>query len=424
MRKLILILTAIALYTGVFGQQADTLTIADCLRIAGERSPLNRQKQISGEALSYKIKNLSTNWYPAIGLNAQATYNSETVDFSDVLGDMPVSLPSLPLDQYKIWADINQQLYDGGITRAQKNVEKANYEADIQQVESDLLRTRQQVSLVYFSLLITEKNSAVLQVSLDELKERKRAIQAGVNLGVVLPENMLAMEAEEIKLGQKLTELRLTREQLFMTMSVLLDSTLTGQQAITEPADPGSLDQSVNRPELMVFDKQKEVLRANQKLISASDLPKFFAFSQAAYGRPGYNILSNDFHTFYSVGLGMKWNFLNYGDNRRQKKILDIQKEVVDIKRKSFNDQLNIQMQTEITNLKKYNELIEQDKRILELRKAITAASLSKLSSGIITTNDYLSDLDAEILAKLQYENHRILKLQAIYNYKLLQGNL
>ncbi len=424
MRKLILILTAIALYTGVFGQQADTLTIADCLRIAGERSPLNRQKQISGEALSYKIKNLSTNWYPAIGLNAQATYNSETVDFSDVLGDMPVSLPSLPLDQYKIWADINQQLYDGGITRAQKNVEKANYEADIQQVESDLLRTRQQVSLVYFSLLITEKNSAVLQVSLDELKERKRAIQAGVNLGVVLPENMLAMEAEEIKLGQKLTELRLTREQLFMTMSVLLDSTLTGQQAITEPADPGSLDQSVNRPELMVFDKQKEVLRANQKLISASDLPKFFAFSQAAYGRPGYNILSNDFHTFYSVGLGMKWNFLNYGDNRRQKKILDIQKEVVDIKRKSFNDQLNIQMQTEITNQKKYNELIEQDKRILELRKAITAASLSKLSSGIITTNDYLSDLDAEILAKLQYENHRILKLQAIYNYKLLQGNL
>lgn len=424
MRKLFLLLAGITWHAAVFGQQAEPLTITDCLRIAGERSPLNRQKQISGEALTYRIKNLTTNWYPSVGLNAQATYNSETIDFSDIMEDMPITIPSPPLDQYRIWADINQPLYDGGITRAQKDIEKVTYDADIQQVESDLLRIRQQVSLVYFSILITEKNSAVLQVSLDELKERKKAVQAGVAHGVLLPENMLALEAEEIKLGQKLTELKINREQLFKTMSILLDSTLTEEQTITEPVDPGSMDQSVNRPELLFFDKQKELLRANQKLVSASDLPRFFAFGQTAYGRPGYNMLSDQFHTFYSVGLGMKWNFLNYGDNRRQKKILDIQKEVVDIKKKTFNDQLNIQLLTEVANLKKYDELIEQDQKILELRKAIAAASLSKLTSGIITSNDYLADLDAEILAKLQYENHRILKLQAIYNFKLLQGNL
>ena len=118
----------------------------------------------------------------------------------------------------------------------------------------------------------------------------------------------------------------------------------------------------------------------------------------------------------------MKWNFLNYGDSRRQRRILDIQKDMVDVKRETFDDQLSIQLQTEKTKLEKYNELLKQDEAILNLRKAIATTSLSKLSHGIITSSEYLIDSNAEILARLQYENHRILKLQAAYNHLLLQG--
>ena len=120
----------------------------------------------------------------------------------------------------------------------------------------------------------------------------------------------------------------------------------------------------------------------------------------------------------------MKWNLLNYGDSRRQKKILDIQKDMVDIKRKTFDDQLSVQFETEITNIEKYNELLRLDEQMLKLRKAITATSLSKLNNGIITSTDYLTDLNAELLVWLQFENHKILKLQAAYNYLLLQGKL
>jgi hypothetical protein len=174
----------------------------------------------------------------------------------------------------------------------------------------------------------------------------------------------------------------------------------------------------------MVFDKQEELLQTSKRLISANDLPRLFAFSQVAYGRPGYNMLSEDFHAFFSAGLGMKWNFLNYGDSRRQKKILDLQKGIVDVRRETFSDQLNIQLNEERTNVKKYDELLEQDEKILELRKSIAAISLSKLTSGIITSTDYLIDLNAEVLARLQYEHHKILRLKSMYDYRLLQGNL
>jgi hypothetical protein len=81
-------------------------------------------------------------------------------------------------------------------------------------------------------------------------------------------------------------------------------------------------------------------------------------------------------------------------------------------------------LQTEKTNQEKYDELLNQDESILKLRKAISATSLNKLSNGIITSTDYLTDLNAEILARLQYENHKLLKVQAFYNYMLLQGKL
>lgn len=423
MKRVFLIL-AMGLQLNGLCQQIDTLRIEDCFRIAGENSPLQRQKNLSGQALSYKLMNLNSNWLPAVGFNAQAMYNSETIDFSGIMENLPVSIPSLPLDQYKVWADINQQLYDGGAVKAQKSLEKATYEAGIQQIETGIREIKQQVNKVYFSLLATENSAAVIKVTLDELIERKKIIKAGIEGGIVLSENLLALEAEELKFRQKLTEFTLTRNQLVKILSVLMDTTLAERAVIGEPAVVAGINDLIERPEYVFFEKKKEAYQANQKLVSATDMPRLFAFSQVAYGRPGYNMISSDFHTFYSVGVGMKWNFLNYGDSRRQRKILDLQRDMVDIDRENFDDQLNIQLQTEMSNIQKYDELLNQDEQILKLRKAISATSLSKMNNGVITSTDYLTDLNAEVLARLQYENHRILKLQSTYNYMILKGKL
>jgi len=409
---------------GAFSQPAETLSLEECLRLSTARSPLKRQQSISGEIYQFKRQNLKSQWLPSIGINAQASYNSETVDFSEMMENLPVSIPSLPLDQYKAWADINQQLYDGGAVKARKAIEKSTYETEIQQVATELEGIKQQVIQVYFSLLLTDKSTEVLTISLEELDERKKTVLAGVENGVLLPENMLSMQAEELRMEQKLDELKLSRIQLFHVLSVLTDSAFKGDIPVENPAEPVSFDKEIYRPELVLFEKQKEKFTASQRLVSSTWLPRFFAFSQAAYGRPGYNSVSRDFHAFYSLGVGMKWNFLNYGDNRRQVKILDLQKEYVDTKLEVFDDQLSIQLETERVNMEKFNEMLLKDEQIISLRKAIASASFAKLNNGVITSSDYLKEMNAELLAVLQYENHKLLKLQAAFNYLLWQGKL
>jgi hypothetical protein len=235
---------------------------------------------------------------------------------------------------------------------------------------------------------------------------------------------MLSMDAEELRLQQMLLELKVTQEQLLDILSILMDTTISAQVTLIQPGEPIDPDQQILRPEYILFAKQKEMLQASKSLVTAADMPRFFAYSQGAYGRPGYNFLSRDFHAFYSVGVGMKWDFLHYGDSRRQKKIFEIQKGIVDIRQKTFDDQLDIQLQAEKSSQAKYTELLKQDEEILRLRKAIAAASFAKLTHGTLTSTDYLTEQNRAILAGLQYENHKILKLQAVYNYLLLQGKL
>jgi outer membrane protein len=422
MKKAVLFVCTSLINAVLYCQPADSLSLEVCIRAVEQRSPLNNQKTLSGEALAFKLKNLGSNWLPDIGINAQANYNSETVNFSDILKNLPEPVVSLPLDQYKVSADINQQLYDGGMIRAQKSIEKATYGADIQQVETEMLVVKQQVNQIYFALLITRKSTEVLRVSLDELRERKKVVRAGVENGTLLPENLLSMDAEELKFQQRLMELNLAQQQELKALSILMDTTISENAAVALPAEVEILNQQVERPEYLLFDKQKERLLASQDLVTAGDMPRFFAYSQGAYGRPGYNAISLKFHPYYSIGVGMKWNFLNYGESNRQKKILEIQKNMVDIKRKTFDDQLDIQLSAERVNQAKYAELLKQDEDILKLRKAITATSFAKLTNGIITSTDYFSESNNELLARLQYENHKILKLLAAYNYILLQG--
>ncbi len=423
MKKLPLVILYSLLNALSFASPGDTLNLELCLKKAAENRRSARQNANNEHIYDNAVKNLNTNWLPSVGVNAQAVYNSEAIDFSDAVQNLPFAIPSVPLDQYKLWADINQQIYDGGANKALKEMEKYGYESGVAQSDAEVLALQMQVNQVYFSLLQVRNSREILVVSVKELATHKAMVKAGVEHGILLKDNLLAMEAEEIALQQKVTETDLTNKRLIKVLGILLDTVLNPATALTEPYDP-VVDESGRRPELLLFDVQIKTLDAGKNLISSAALPRVFAFMQLAYGRPGYNMLNTDFHTFYSVGAGLKWNFLNYHENKRRKQIIGFQQDNIEIKRENFDRQLNIQLQAELTNLALYDSLMMHDEKILQIRKEIAASGLSRLRNGTTTAADYLRDMNAEIVAKLQLQSHKLLKKQALYNYQQLQGKL
>ncbi|HLZ16749.1 MAG TPA: hypothetical protein VKQ08_06905, partial [Cyclobacteriaceae bacterium] len=78
------------------------------------------------------------------------------------------------------------------------------------------------------------------------------------------------------------------------------------------------------------------------------------------------------------------------------------------------------QQSGEITKLK---ELIEVDRKIIELRARIKSTAKAQLDNGVITANDYLRELNAEDQANENLIFHEIQLLLNQYGYKTTSGN-
>ncbi|MFW5760398.1 MAG: TolC family protein, partial [Cyclobacteriaceae bacterium] len=102
--------------------KADTLTLTEAIYKAEANFPLLQQKEYNNALAAVNLDKLGINNLPTVSLNGQASYQSEVVS-------LPFSLPNmesleLPKERFQFTLDVNQTLYDGGSTRALKQLEK------------------------------------------------------------------------------------------------------------------------------------------------------------------------------------------------------------------------------------------------------------------------------------------------------------
>jgi outer membrane protein TolC len=101
-----------------------------------------------------------------------------------------------------------------------------------------------------------------------------------------------------------------------------------------------------------------------------------------------------------------------------------IQKKMVASKRDNFNKNLSIDLQNRLATIKKSEEALKRDADIVKLRESITQTAQSQLNNGVITSTDYITELNSETQARINLETHKMQLIQAKANYLLATGNL
>ena len=81
-------------------------------------------------------------------------------------------------------------------------------------------------------------------------------------------------------------------------------------------------------------------------------------------------------------------------------------------------------MQNKIAEIRKIEEMISRDLQIIELREKISKSTSSQLDNGVITSTEYLTELNAESKSKLYLQAHKIQMVKAKLDYKATIGNL
>ena len=207
-------------------------------------------------------------------------------------------------------------------------------------------------------------------------------------------------------------------------LSLLINEDLDESALLLKPDLYSTLaDSDINRPELKLFSAQKNLFEDQSGLTTSKIIPKASIFFQGGYGKPALNMLKNQFEWYYITGLRFSWPISNIYSYGNETEINELNKLGIDAQTETFLLNTNIAVNQQLKEIEKLKKTIVIDKDITALRTSVRESAQAKLENGVITSNDYIRELNAEDLAKQNLAMHKIQLLLAQYNYKITTGN-
>lgn len=402
-------------------QQKEAVTLQQLQALAKENYPLLKQKQMYSDIAGNKSKQLNSNFLPQASITGQATYQSEVTQLSIPIPGGGGGFKQKP-DQYAFGLELKENLFDYGAIKTQKQIESESSEIQSQQVEIDLIKLKERINLLYGNIYLQQENKKIMLLRIHELEAKKTKMQSAVDNGAALKSNFLVLESEFLSTQQKIEEINYNLIGWCKAITILTNKTIDTATVFSEEQTSKQVQSVVVRPEYKLFDLQSNTLKLREKMIAKNNLPKLFVFGRGYYGRPGYNFLNNDFRPYGMVGAGINWNLSAYYTSGNEKANLRINNDLVNVQKKLFEMNLQttlVQQQEEINKLQK---MLDMDLKIVEAKTMVRKSSSSQLDNGVITSSDFIVDLNAENQAQFNMKLHQIQLMMAKENYNTTLG--
>ena len=398
------------------------LTLEDCYEKARINYPLIKQKDYIAKTKNYSVSNIWNGYFPQITLLAQATYQSDVTE-------VPMPLPGIVIqrlskDQYKVAIDVTQTIYDGGIMGSQAGIQESVNEIDDQKIEIELLKIKERVNQIYLGILLIEAQLIQIEFVKDDLNASISKLDAAHANGTATKSDVDVLRAELLKTEQRKIELNSSRISYINMLGLLINESLNESTIFSTPSQINYLSsEEIMRPELKLYSAQKNLIENQDGITVSKIVPKANLFFQGGYGKPGLNMFINDFDWYYITGIRFSWSLSNLYSYGNENEINQLNLQSIDAQTETFLLNTKITTNQQLQEIDKLNKLIEADKSIIDLRISVKESAKAKLENGVITSNDYVRDLNAEDNAKQNLEIHKIQLLLAQYNYKITTGN-
>jgi outer membrane protein TolC len=337
---------------------------------------------------------------------------------------IPKLLPIMPSftidkDQYQAVAEVNQTVWDGGAIAAQKKNTRAAAEAELKKVETDMYAINDRVQQVFLGVLLLEEQLKHNEILQKELETNFNRVLAYRDNGVANQADVDAVKVEQLNAMQRRIELLSAQKAYRQTLSILIGEEIPDGAALVKPEETAILDLSkIARPELDMFDAQKAMLESQVAAVNAALRPKLSLFVQGGYGRPGLNMLKNDFSSFYIGGARLSWSLSGFYSFSNSTKKIRLEMDKVETQRDAFLLTVKCQVSQQASDVDKCRLLMKSDDDIIGLRTSIKNAAEAKVANGTMTVADLLREINAESFARQAKALHEIQLLMSLYSLK------
>lgn len=399
-------------------------TLEECQQLACDHYPEIRQYDLIRQSEQYDLSNAARSWLPQVSFSAQATWQNRVPEFPSALSGMldqaGVSLRGLDKDQYKVALEVNQTIWDGGQSQADRRVIEATADEHRQATEVDLYAVKGRVNDLYFGILLLEERLGQTDLTIALLQSNLDKVRSLVTNGVAMQTDADAVEAELLSVQQQRVQIEASQESYRRMLELFIGQRLA--ERLERPELVETVSGESARPELAWIDAQQERLAAQELSVKSATRPRFGVFAQGYYGYPGLDyfagMVSTDWTWNALIGVKMSWNFGAYYTKKNRLSNLRVAKQQLDIQRDVFLFNTDLQVAEEQGNISRLRRALADDDRIVALRRSVREAAESKLRNGVIDTNDLLRKITDEASARSARSLREVELLKAIYELK------
>lgn len=436
----IFFLTSICLsasLVGAFPVSAQTAsrqyTLDSCYVLARDNYPMMKQYGIIQKLGELSVRDALSSYIPQITLGGEAAYYSDVVAFPEKIEALfsqfaGMDFEGLRNDQYKVLLDINQNLWDGGYSGAKKAAAIAEAEVSAMKTATELYGLKSRVTEVYFGILATGAMIEQNDVAAGILKDNRNMLQACVENGVAMESDLDAIDAEILANEQNRIRLVGSRDTYIRLMSLITGRPMDTDTEFLVPEEALYRQEygenEVKRYELALFDAQEASVAARRKMVNSSVMPSFSLFAQGYYGYPGMNMFDDMLNYKWGfngvVGIRFRWNISGFFTKKNHLGQLDQSLRTIELQRETFLFNNRLEQAGKSAEIEQMRSIMEQDEKIIGLRRSVREASEARLANGTITANDLVRDIAAETKARLDRSLHELEYLQKIYEMKYI----
>ncbi len=319
---------------------------------------------------------------------------------------------------------INQVIWDGGMTKASKEIIEANSQIERADLDVNIYQLRDRVNNIYFGILLIEEQISQLDLHKEALRRNHKLIIEAIENGTAYKSDADELMVEIINVDQKQTDLVYNKMAYTKVLSAMIGEDIDDGEVFVRPKTINSIDGlSNNRPELAMFNNQRSLVEAGAQLNKAMLFPKVGVLAFGTFLTPGIEFGTSDITNLVVAGLSVSWSLSPLYKNGNNKKLTSINLSRIQNQRETFVFNTNLELTQTDIELKRLQNSIEQHREILKLKSSIKDAYSVKYENGIATMSQFLDRMVDENLARQMIIMYEIQYLMKSYEYLNKSGN-
>jgi outer membrane protein TolC len=397
---------------------SQTLTIDSCYAITQRNYPLIKQYELIEQSKEFTISNANKAYLPQLNLTGIGGF----VFGMPVIGS-PGSASESNNPKFIGVGQFNQLIWDGGATKSHKDVATFQSAVERANIDVQMYALRDRINQLYFGILLVDEQIKQIDIQIEMLNRNVNRISLMHNNGYALRTELNELKAEVLKVKQHRTEFEFTRKSYLNMLSIFMNTELSDSVRLLKPLSTQSAETKNNRPELLLYENQRNLIDAESSINNVNLMPKIGILGAGALITPGINFGSDNLSSVALAGLSISWNIGGLYTRSSNKNLTGVNLDKIRTQEETFLFNNKIEVTQTNAEIEKYRTILLSDNEIVDLRKNICESYQLQYDNGSCSLYELINAADKETEARTNQALHDVQMMLAIYQLKSNTGN-